>query len=273
MVRALRFCVQPGYSHAFVTAVTRLRRSAGSAAPSSGVLVDHALGSRLVMVLGGLGVHPADRLSGAGRRVLAYSAVKGPRVNRILMSMRLWPNLDEGHARANLRRALWQIPPGWVTAQDADVVLEAEVDLREAYHVASRALSGEPLDADQVELLNRDLLPGWYDDWVVSEQDQYHLRRIQALEEACRTAARSHHFSLATTAGLAAVCAEPLRESAVTVLVEAHVLEGNRVEAARRYQAYRDRLQREIGVEPGRALYDLVTNGVAHGPRGTADRR
>ena len=71
-----------------------------------------------------------------------------------------------------------------------------------------------------------------------AEQDQFHLQRIQALEEVCRTATETHDFGPATSAGLAAVCAEPLRESAVAALVAAHLGEGNRYEAVRRYHEY-----------------------------------
>ena len=209
---------------------------------------------RKVGVLGRLGVAPAERLSGVSRRVLAYLAVKGPCVSRMLTCSDLWPKLGEDRARANLRRALWQLPPGWVVSHGPDLILDAEIDLRDACRIASNALASQLLDADDIEMLTRDLLPGWYEEWVLSEQDQHHLRRIQALEQASRTAARVQRFWLATTAGLAAVCAEPLRESAVSVLVEAHLLEGNRFEAARRYQAYEELLRRELNVEPGTEL-------------------
>jgi DNA-binding SARP family transcriptional activator len=172
----------------------------------------------------------------------------------------LWPEFTEDRARANLRRALWRLPAGWVVPSGPDLVLNAEVDFRDASRIASSALESRLLDADQIKILTRDLLPGWYEDWVLSEQDQYHLRRIQALEEACRTAARARQFWLATTAGLAAVCAEPLRESAVTVLVEAHLLEGNRFEAARRYRAYEERLRRELDAEPGAELHHMMAS-------------
>ena len=60
-------------------------------------------------------------------------------------------------------------------------------------------------------------------------------------------------------AGLSAVCAEPLRESAVLALVEAHLGEGNRFEAVRRYQAYADLLHRELNAEPGNDLAILIS--------------
>jgi DNA-binding SARP family transcriptional activator len=172
--------------------------------------------------------------------------------------MELWPDLSEPRARANLRRALWQLPPNWVSPAGWDLRLNADVDLESAKEVADMALSKLPLDANQLRLLTADLLPGWYDEWLLGEQEAFHLHRIQALEDASRNATASGAFDLATRAGLAAVCAEPLRESAVTVLIEAHLKEGNCFAAVRRYQVYADLLRRELDVGPGAHLTEVV---------------
>jgi DNA-binding SARP family transcriptional activator len=216
-------------------------------------------GGRQVGVLGGLGLEPAQRLSGVGRRVLAYLAVKGPVAHRPLMCMDLWPDLPEERARANLRRALWQLPPGWVHPMGPELYLDAEVDLVNARRLADQAIASDSLEAHEVAILTRDLLPGWYEEWVVVEQDQFHLRRIQALEATCRTATDRRQYGLATSAGLAAVSAEPLRESAVTALIEAHLCEGNVFEALRRFHVYRTLLKQEIAANPGNELAGLVS--------------
>jgi hypothetical protein len=54
------------------------------------------------------------------------------------------------------------------------------------------------------------------------------------------------------------VSADPLRETANRILVEAHLAEGNLVEARRSYARYRDLIGRELGVEPGHELTSLV---------------
>jgi DNA-binding SARP family transcriptional activator len=54
------------------------------------------------------------------------------------------------------------------------------------------------------------------------------------------------------------VGADPLRESAQRVLVEAHLAEGNRSEALRLYAEHRDLVRRELGVEPSPELTALV---------------
>ena len=212
------------------------------------------MASRRMTVLGGLGVDPPARLSVPGRRALAYLAVAGGTVGRGLMSAQLWPDLSDAQARANLRRALWQLPKGWIVPSGEELVLEAEVDLAEAHRVGRRALEGSRLSLPEVELLSRDLLPGWYDEWVLAEQDAYRLLRVQSLEMACRSLTTAGDLAVAAQAGMLAVTAEPLRESAVVALIDAHLAAGNRYEAVCQYRAFAGRLQAELGLDPGVAL-------------------
>ena len=62
-------------------------------------------------------------------------------------------------------------------------------------------------------------------------------------------------------AGLVAVRAEPLRESAHRVLIKAHLAEGNHGEASRQYSSYRHLMLAELGVEPSPHLRELLPQG------------
>jgi DNA-binding SARP family transcriptional activator len=66
-------------------------------------------------------------------------------------------------------------------------------------------------------------------------------------------------YGEAVDAGLAAVCAEPLRESAHRVLIRTHMAEGNHAEAGRQYELCRRLLRHEVGVEPSPQLRELVS--------------
>jgi DNA-binding SARP family transcriptional activator len=213
---------------------------------------------RYVGVLGGLGLRPPDRLSGIGRRVVAYLAVRGPRTLRGLVGAQLWPDLPERRVRANFRRALWQLPDGWVVPDGSDLVLAASVDIVDARESARRAIRGGELTWEEIELLSRDLLPGWFENWVIDERDSFSLLSVQALEAACRTAALAGDYTLATHAGYLAVRSDPLRESAVVALVEAHLGEGNRCLAVKRYRTYVRLLDEELHTTPGEQLEQLV---------------
>jgi DNA-binding SARP family transcriptional activator len=169
---------------------------------------------RRIAIVGRLGVYPMMRLSLPGRRLLAYLALRRQPVLRGLASAHVWPDVPEDVGRANLRRALWHVPQGWVVPVGDELVLDAECDLEEAHRIAANALAGDPLSLEEIALLSSDILPGWHEEWVLPEQDAFHMLRVQALEAACRTMVPTGRYGLAIQAGAAAVAAEPLRESA-----------------------------------------------------------
>jgi DNA-binding SARP family transcriptional activator len=59
-------------------------------------------------------------------------------------------------------------------------------------------------------------------------------------------------------AGVAAVAGEPLRESARSALIEAHLAERNVAAALREYNAFRKLLHDELGLDPSEDLRTLV---------------
>lgn len=207
-----------------------------------------------VAILGRLGVHPMVRLSLSGRRLVAYLAVRGEAAPRAVASEALWPGLPDDASRANLRRALWQLPHGWVAAAADELALDADTDYAHARRVAARALSGGELTFAEIDLLSNDILPGWYEDWVLPTHEAFHLLRVQALEAACRTLAAVGDFALATHAGSAALAAEPLRESAAEALIDVHLAQRNRYEALQCFRSLAQRLEDELGVTPDPTL-------------------
>ena len=222
---------------------------------------------RLVAIVGRLGVYPVVRLSLPGRRILAFLALHQQPVSRAAASAHLWPDQPEEQGRANLRRALWQLPRGWVSASSEDLLLMADVDLADARRAARRALEGGELTMTEIDLLSDDLLPGWHEEWAYAAQETFRLLRVQALEAACRTMAAAGHHALATQAGMAALAAEPMRESAAEALIDAHLAQRNRYEAARCFRDFARRLRDELGVPPDPSLAARL-NGVALRRRG-----
>lgn len=209
---------------------------------------------RRIAIVGRLGVYPMMRLSLPGRRLLAYLALRRQPVARGLASAQLWPDVSDDSGRANLRRALWHVPRGWVAAIGDDLMLDAESDFEAAHRIAARALAGEPLALEEIALLSNDVLPGWHEEWVLPEHDAFHMLRVQALETACRTMVSSGQYCLAIQAGAAAVVAEPLHESAAEALIDAHLAQRNRYQAMQCFRMLAQRLAQELGVEPDPAL-------------------
>lgn len=104
-----------------------------------------------------------------------------------------------------------------------------------------------------------ELLPGWYDDWVLSERERLNQLHVHALEVLSERLTEAHRFGDAVGAAMAAVAAEPYRESAHRAMIRAYFAEGNQAEAMRQYQKYRTLLRSETGLEPSSDIRDLIT--------------
>jgi DNA-binding SARP family transcriptional activator len=117
------------------------------------------------------------------------------------------------------------------------------------------------VDADVREVLERlsgDLLPSWNEDWILLERERLRQVRLHALESICRHLTLAERFADAAAAGIAAVAAEPLRESAHRALVAAYLAEGNHAEALRQYRAFRELLAAELNLPPSPLMEQLI---------------
>ena len=103
-----------------------------------------------------------------------------------------------------------------------------------------------------------ELLPGWYDEWVLLERERLCQLRMHALEAWAGKLAAAGRYGEAIQAACAAVGVEPLRESAHRALVRVHLAEGNVAEAVRAYESFRALLAAELGVEPTAQMDALV---------------
>jgi DNA-binding SARP family transcriptional activator len=205
-----------------------------------------------------------------GQRLLAFLAVQERPVLAEYVAACLWIDLSSEHARANLRAALDRIRLSEVTLVDAAAGHlrlgdDVSVDLRDAIDGARMLLSprNEVVEGDFDEfLLSGDVLPGWHEDWVMIERERLRQLRLHALEALCRRLTSADRLAEAIDVGLAAVAADPLRESAHRVLIQAYLAEGNRAEAVRQCEVYRELLWNGLGVSPSAQLKALMANGL-----------
>jgi DNA-binding SARP family transcriptional activator len=230
----------------------------------------HLLDVPAVLLLGG----PYVMLDGSRReipdgskRLLVFVALGTGRVDRRYAAGSLWPIGNDDRAAGNLRSALWRLKCAGIDLLESDkcsLMLRpgTVVDVSILCEWAARLVDGSATQADLSAVNWRndimDLLPGWYDDWVIFERERIRQRLLHALEVLSRRLAAAGRCAEAVEAAISAVSADPLRESANKVLIEAHLAEGNLVEGRRAYQRYRDTVRRELGVEPGKELASLV---------------
>jgi len=201
------------------------------------------------------------------QRLICFLALHEQPLLRPFVSGTLWGDSTEHRAGGSLRSALWRLHhPTYtlvaLTSEHIALSPTVAVDLRKGEVLAHRVLDpSQELDdvaAVNEDVLTADLLPDWTEDWVLTERERYHQLRLRALEALCRRLAAKRRFGQAVQAGLAAVSGEPLRESARTALIEAHLAEHNVAAARREYDAFRQLLRDELGVEPSEQIRTLV---------------
>jgi len=212
-----------------------------------------------------------------GKRLLAFVALGGGRVERRRAAGTLWPETDDLRAAGNLRSTLWRLrAPGCevLEADKASIWLRpgTAVDVEVMHGWAERLIAGRPTPADLGPVLWRadvvELLPGWHDEWALLERERMRQLLLHALEALARHLIERGRCPEAVTVATTTVAAEPLRESAQHVLIVAHLAEGNLVEARRSYDAYEALVRRELGVAPGRRIRELAGtwSGTVTGP-------
>jgi DNA-binding SARP family transcriptional activator len=197
------------------------------------------------------------------KQLLAYVALRRRRVERRQVAGTLWPFGDEERAAGNLRSALWRlrragidvlVADKWSLSLHSNVTVDLHVLDQWATRLIEGTASGHDLAIAPSVADALDLLPGWYDDWALAERERIRQRLLHALEALSGRLTSLGRFADAVDAALLAVSAEPLRESAQRMLIEAHVAEGNLTEARRSYLAYRALVRRELGVNPSSGL-------------------
>ncbi len=202
------------------------------------------------------------------QRLIAHLSLCRCRTRRAIAGQ-LWPDVPETHAHANLRSALWRVQkaaPGLVDVSAGGVALAdgVRVDVQQFMEWAGAVLD-PAVSADRIvtpaTALTGELLPGWYDDWVLLERERLRQLRMHVLDVLADKLVHASRYGEAVQAAYAAVRDEPLRESAHRAVVRVHLAEGNLVEALRAYRSFRDALDRELGVLPTRQMEELLLSG------------
>ena len=233
-----------------------------------------------LLLLGGFDAQVAGRsipLRAAEQRLIALVALLGRPASRLSVAGTLWPEVTDEHALGSLRSTLWRLRQRGVDAiQVAGDSLRlrshVSVDLWACVGSADRLLTSngvpaaakiEVYDGEEALRSAGELLPHWSDDWVTVERERFRQLRLHALERACLHLARLGQYGRAVDIGLAAVSAEPLRESAHRALIEVHAAEGNVGEAIRQFHSYERLMREELGLGSSPDMRDLIAGILA----------
>ena len=241
--------------------ITSLRHAGSPAAGMSVVRLE---------LLGGFELQAQNRSVRAPlhvQRLLAFLALHGGRpLHRGYVAGRLWIDLSQEHAHASLRTTLWRMRRVGchvvdVTSTHIAIATSVTVDVHELEECARRVLqAGAPATSQELYLLAHaeELLPDWYQDWILQERERLHQLRVIALEATAEALILVRRYADAAMAALAAIGADPLRESAYRLLIRSDLGDGNAAEALRHFDAFRTELMTLYGLDPSPQMQELV---------------
>ena len=206
----------------------------------------------------------------SAQRLIALLALRERSLARAYVADVLWPDYSTERSFANLRTALWRAnqcrPPVVATTRERLCLREmVQVDVRmlmEIGRAANDCLRKAITDYDGMPWLDLslDLLPGWYDEWLIDDREGVHLLRLHVLERLTDELSLTGRHTEAIQTALATVRLDPMRETAHAALIRAHLAYGNRLEAVRQFHRCRVILDRELGIEPSMWLRRLITD-------------
>jgi DNA-binding SARP family transcriptional activator len=248
-------------------------KGAGVRTTWKGDLRLHLLGDwRLTSADYGTGATEQIELPCGPQHLIAFLALNG-RCARTHAAATLWPDRTDEVAAARLRAVLWRlrhrhagVPPlltindSWLALTDDDVV----VDVDRFRAGAELLIHGADCESNAVEeaagavLNSSELLPGWYDDWVLAARERLQYLRLSALDALADRRRSQQRWYEAIEAARAATGIEPLHETAHRTIVQTHLDNGDVVEAIQHYQKFQALLDHELGLPPSELFRELT---------------
>lgn len=208
-------------------------------------------------------VHVAARQ----QRLITALAINGPRPRSFLVGL-LWPEHSEQRAMESLRVSVHLVTrqvPGLLTNGGAVISLSGLVDVDlHRMRLQIRQLSQAGLNGNGAsclyELRHAELLPGWYEDWIIFEQARLRQDRLHALLVIARESLARCDYEIAVEASEAALELEPLYERAVGLLIQAERQQGNNASALRAFEKYQTQLRADTGIAPSEVIRRLIAD-------------
>jgi non-specific serine/threonine protein kinase len=206
--------------------------------------------------------------------LLAYLAFHLPRSHpRELLIEHLWPECDPEAGRNRLRKALTSLrhqleppdtPPGAVIVADRATVqlnpaacttdvARFEAALQSAARAKSETAHEQWL-ARAIEEYRGELLPGYFEEWILPERLRLHEAFLQALGQLATLRERAGDLQGALQYANRTVSADPLREESHQELIRLLALSGQPAAARRQYQELEQMLGRELGIAPAPSI-------------------
>lgn len=210
-------------------------------------------------------------------QVLAYLLLhRGAPVSREYLAFLLYPDDEEGSARAKLRATLSELtkilpsPAERYVIVDTDkVAWNQDADVWLDVDEFADAMRDDARLSDAIDLYRGDLLPEIYDEWLEAIRDRHRNAYLRCLTERISQARRNGNLALAIETARNLLSADPWREDVVRRIMAMRYESGDGAGALREYAEFADRLRAQMRAEPmveTAALAEQIAKGLAPAP-------
>ena len=215
---------------------------------------------------------PIEVPTRSAQSLLAYFLLNaGTAHRRVKLAGLFWPDTSESNARNNLRHALWRIRKAighdHLLTDNVSVMLDTDSDYWLDAAVLETAVE-EDGSADElidiVAVYTGELLPGFYDDWMVLERERLKAIFEQQIKRLLDRLVQERRWDDLLHWGEHWIALGQSPEPAYRALMVAHAELGNQARVAAVYQRCVETLREHLEVAPSqetRALYERLSQG------------
>jgi DNA-binding SARP family transcriptional activator/predicted ATPase len=205
--------------------------------------------------------------------------------SRQYLSWLFWPDSTEKQARTNLRQLLYYLRRLLPHADrflhtdskklqwrpDASFALDV-AEFENALAVAKAEATGDPRSlraalTRATELYQGDLLPSCYDDWIIPARERLREEYSATLQRLIALLEQERDYAAAVRYAECLLRHDPLSEATYRTLMRLYALNRDRAAAVRIYERCAAVLERELGIEPGRAIQEMYERLLSLEPR------
>ena len=229
--------------------------------------------------------HDAGLLKGIeaskDQELLSYLLIHRDRPHsREALATLLWGDSSTEKSKKYLRQALWHLHAAlnsdygngtdvlmvdhdWLGLNPRSNLWTDVADFERAFS-AAEGVAGRQLDSqkaqalkDAVSLYSADLLPGYYQDWVLFERERLQNMYLLMLDKLIVYLQFHGEYELAQGYGATILRYDPARERTHRQLMHLYSLGGDRTSALRQFERCALALKQELGVKPERKTVEL----------------
>ena len=218
--------------------------------------------------------------AGKDQELLSYLLIHRARPHsREALATLLWGNTSTEKSKKYLRQALWHLHAAlntqngngevlvvdhdWLSLNPSSNLWTDVADLERAY-AGAEGVPGKHLDSQQaqalkdaVALYHDDLLPGWYQDWILFERERLQNMYLMILDKLIGYLQYHQQYEVAQGYGVTILRYDPARERTHRQLMHLYYLGGDRTAALRQFERCVSALKQELGVKPERRTVEL----------------